>query len=103
MIFRNRRQLPKDNAVKLKMNGTVVERVSQFKYLGIILDEGLTFSKHIDYLKGLTTQKNEILKRARQYIEQDTSSMLYKAIILSKLDYADVCYDSLLAHPSELL
>ena len=35
----------------IKFNNNVVEEVDHFKYLGVILDQNITFEKHVNYLR----------------------------------------------------
>ena len=45
--------------------------VNQEKCLRIILDENLTFKKHIDSLKVKLCRANCILAKLRRYVKQD--------------------------------
>ena len=38
------------NDFELKIGATVLKRVTSYKYLGIIIDDKLTWKEHIDYL-----------------------------------------------------
>ena len=46
MWFQNKRD--RQNFPEIRMEGEVLEQVQEFKYLGLILDEGLTFKAHIE-------------------------------------------------------
>lgn len=61
------------------LNGHSIERVSEYKYLDIWLDQKVVFKFHIDILKQATT-KNWMLSRKR----------IIEAVFLSVLDYGDV-------------
>ena len=50
MICGTKRTLEEFHDVKLTFNGSVIERVDEFKYLGVKLDSSLSWSAHIDYL-----------------------------------------------------
>ncbi len=56
----------------------------------MILDQGLTFSQHVEYLKAKTLSKVGLLCRAGDFVDHDTSIMLYKTLILPYYDYCDV-------------
>ena len=73
----------------------MLEWVDRFKYLGIVLDEQLTFRYHMEYLKSKTLSKISLLGRARYFVDHDTSIMLYKTLILPYFDYCDVVYHCL--------
>ena len=40
-----------DNTV-VRYEGTTIDVVDSYKYLGVVLDPNLTFSKHVEYLEG---------------------------------------------------
>lgn len=48
MTFGKARHLPN---FRIVINGQEMERVTTFKYLGLVLDENLTFKEHIDHVK----------------------------------------------------
>lgn len=58
-------------------DGEMLEIVHEYKYLGVILDEHLTFHNHVSYLY----QLNKI----RTYIDTNTALILYKSMICLKL------------------
>lgn len=60
MIFSHSRSSPTDRTV-LTLDGTQLERVSSYKYLGIWIDDKMTFSVHIDSLLKKTSTKVRLL------------------------------------------
>ena len=51
MIFKNRqRNLSNIALPNLKLNNKIIERVQEFLYLGIFLDENLTWDSHVNYI-----------------------------------------------------
>ena len=58
-----------------------IKRVREFKYLGVLLDDNLTFDKNIE--KGINVVNSKIvsLSRLRKYMDQCTSVLLYKQMI----------------------
>lgn len=45
----NKSKRAHDRDVKVRIDGHAIELVNEFKYLGVILHPGLTFTKHINY------------------------------------------------------
>ena len=84
----------KYEGLDMEMGGNRLERVEQYKYLGLHLDECLTFTTHVDYLYQMTTYKLRMIGRVRDYINTETLLTLYKSLILPIYDYCDVCYGS---------
>ena len=97
MIFRSRNTLAKVETPVIKMDDEQVEFVKSFKYLGIMLDDNLTFSEHVTYLKKKTICKLKMLSKLRSLVGRDQCLQLYKSLLLPILDYGDVVYDSLSA------
>ena len=62
------------------------------KYLGVILDDHLTFDEHITYILTKSFKKLGILRHARDYLGRKTKILLYKSLILPHLDYCDLVY-----------
>ena len=93
MVFSTRQKCAKIN-LKHIMHGTKnIERTTSVKYLGIKLDENLTFSEHIEYIKRKTIGKIKFLSRLNNVLSQNTMLMLYKSLILPTIDYGDMIYD----------
>ena len=55
MVFGSRQWLLNLEPYTLKINGENLEMVSEFKYLGVYLNESLSFDKHVDDLYGKTS------------------------------------------------
>ncbi len=91
------------NEIQITLNNEVVSTVTDFKYLGLYLDESLTFDKHVSYLKGEIHAKMRTLGRVHQYIGKHTALQLYKTLIIPDLDYGDQIYDAMSNVNSEKL
>lgn len=71
-----------------------IERVNEFKYLGVFLDCKLDFLCHISKIK---SQLNAALRKfyvLRDYCSKDTLRMLYFALVNSRLDYGIALWGS---------
>jgi len=56
MVFSKARVQPLDNCGLLSLDGKSIERVSSYKYLGIWIDEKLSFNEHISVLEAKTQE-----------------------------------------------
>ncbi len=74
------------------VNGLDIERVSEYKYLGIWLDEKLTFKYHVDYLVCKLQQKIGFLYRNRANFPLISRRRVFEAVFLSVLDYGDIIF-----------
>lgn len=75
---------------KIYLNGEVVELVSEYTYLGFVLDDKLSFHVHAKKLLQSSLLKVYTLSKVRRYINCDTAVSIFKAFILPKLEYGDV-------------
>ena len=71
-----------------------IKRVTHLKYLGVIIDESLNWSKHVEKTSKEVISRIYLLKRIRPYITQQTALVYYKSIIQGKFDYCDVVWDN---------
>ncbi len=92
MYFGLRQTLNKLNHITLSIDGQELEQVQIFKYLGIMLDEALTFEHHVTYVCKKANQKNGVLRKIRKFLTQKLTLMLYKSLVLPQFDYVDVVY-----------
>ncbi|KAL1496950.1 hypothetical protein ABEB36_007994 [Hypothenemus hampei] len=82
---------------QVKIENFIVPYKDKVKYLGIILDDKLKFTNHINLSIEKAKKNINILKKcSRTWWGIDPLSMLnvYKALILSHLDYGSTFYDS---------
>ena len=92
IIFTKKRTKPN---MDLKMQEEKIKYVKSVKYLGMWLDKGLTWGKHIDTLKEKCQERIRILKyisHNRWGSSQEKLRLLYKSLILSKIDYGSYLY-----------
>ena len=81
------------NHPDLYFNGSIVEKTSSQKHLGVILDEKLSFKQHINYLLEKTTKCIGVLRKLGYFVPRKSLLTIYKSSIRSHLDYADSIYD----------
>ena len=60
------------------------------KYLGVILDDHLSFDEHINYVLTKASIKLGILRKTCDYLNSSTKTLLYKSVVLPHLDYCDL-------------
>ncbi len=92
IVFGNKSNLTVKPDLNLTIGGKPIERVSSMKYLGVILDEHLTFDEHIQYILFKSSKKLGILRRSKEYLNNSTRKLLYQSLILPHMDYCDTVY-----------
>ena len=68
VIFGNSRKLKLVNDVSLKVNSTAVERSDLFKYLGVVINQAMSWSEHIDTISTKINQRIGMIKRIRHLL-----------------------------------
>ena len=80
------------NHQQLNFNGIAVVKVNEQKHLGLTLEPGLSFEKHLSE-KIIKAKKNiGILKHLSKFLPLRTLDQMYKALVRFHLDYCDVVY-----------
>ena len=73
--------------IVLKLGESVVNQTKLYKYLGVTLDENLTFNCHIKQTLKNANHKLYLLRRNRKYLNTESAILLYKSHILPILEY----------------
>ena len=77
----------------LYFNDTPIHRKSVQKYLGLFLDEKLSFLEHIDEKIKKATVKVNLMRKLNLLLPRSSLLTFYKCFIKAHLDYGDVICD----------
>ena len=86
MIFRSKKR----NCLfstDLRINGQTITRVESTRFLGVIIDEHLTWREHINTVKNKTSRGLGVICKARKLLNVSTIVSLYYAFIYPYLMY----------------
>ena len=72
---------------RIKINGNELEKVSEIKFLGVILDCKLTCSSHIQRLRNKIAKCIGIICQAKKVLHKETPVKLYNAFIQPHMIY----------------
>ena len=61
----------------------------EYKYLGVVLDDGLNWKTHMDYIYAKVGKRLGLLRRIREDLTANATKLIYKSFILPILDYCD--------------
>ena len=76
MVFRkSRRKIELQEDVII--DNVKIDFVTQTKFLGVILDQHLTFESHVQYTKGKIARGIGILYKAKKYLKESSMKTLY--------------------------
>ncbi len=77
----------KVNPLHLVIDDTVIERVSEFNFLGLTLDENLTWKSNINKISKKISKSMGILNKLKHFLPIKTKIMIYNSLILSHLNF----------------
>ena len=69
-----------------------IRRAKSVKYLGMILDDKLTWEQQIEFISGKMVRNIDILKRIRNFIPQESLLLLYQTLIEPYLRYCSIVW-----------
>ena len=87
MIFHNRQFNVENQIPNLKICGTTIERVNEFSFLGIIINENLTWKSHIRHISKKISQTVGVMNRIKSFVPKICLKHIYQSLIHSHLNY----------------
>ena len=92
-VFLSRRCREKEaDSLQVCMNGEVLKRCDQVKYLGVIVDKQLNWKRHIEQVRKKCLSALAILYEVRRALRPKLKSLLYLTIVQPHLDYCSVVW-----------
>ena len=91
MLFGTQAKLRRiEESLHVKIGSNTIDNVDHFKYLGVWLDQSLSWSVHIEKITKIFNKRVGVLRRI--VLPQNTLNLLYKTLILSHFDYCDAVW-----------
>ncbi len=88
MLFGNGRKITRATP---QIDGVDIERVTETKFLGVIIDENLNWKPHIKYLQSKVSKTIAVLNKEKQVLDNNSLHILYSSLVSPYLTYcADV-------------
>jgi len=78
-----------DEQINIQIDAKLITKVKEAKSLGVIIDEHLSWSNHIDALSKKISSAIGALKRIRPFISEHTALQIYQELILPHFDYCN--------------
>ena len=92
MLIGTKAKLRRFNSVKIKINDTNLERVKECKYLGVLLDENISWKPQINQVRNKALRNIHLLKRTRSYVDNRIALLLYKTLVQPHFDYCSITW-----------
>ena len=87
--------LDKDSIVPLTVSSLVVERVSQDKILGVMVNSDLKWDDHVTAITSKGGKRLWLMKQLRRAgVCQDDLLYYYQAVVRPVLEYASPCWQT---------
>ena len=87
IVFRKKFSDLPECVKKIKLNGCKLYTSTEIKYLGILLDEHVTWGPQISKVNATLIRANKLLSKARYYLPQNLLLQLYYGQFYSKMSY----------------
>ena len=87
MLFGAGPRLALSTTFSVAINGKPLDRVSEYKYLVVVLGGSLTWNVHIDYLIAKVKKRIGMLGRNGKNINMYTAGTIYRSFVPPILDY----------------
>ena len=92
MLFSRKRG--NQTTISITINSNLIECVSTFKYLGVIIDQKLSWDAHVKYLNSKLSQANGAIFKLRKLVSRKTLVSIYNSLVGSHLNYGILIWGS---------
>ena len=77
------------------MNHEIISRETEVKNLGVILDETLSFSKHVTKIISNAIGRLKQAYRHKNFLTQEVRLIIVEYYVLAKINYCDILFQNL--------
>jgi hypothetical protein len=92
MIMTSRNKTHDNSNYTISINGCAIDRVHETTFLGIIIDDKLTWKSHIDFIESKVSKSIGILLRARKLLYTECLLTLYNNLIKPYFTYCIIIW-----------
>ena len=91
ILFRSRNKKSK-HELKISINNESIKRVEKITFLGIVIDEFLTWRDHIDLIAKKIIKCAAIISRIRHFTNLNSLKLIYYALVYPYLTYGNLIW-----------
>ena len=92
MVFHNRQRNISHIDLNIEINSIKLERVNHFNFLGLIIDEHLSWKQHVCKLANKLSRSIGVMNKLKRYLPSHIMLTLYNTLILPHLQYSILCW-----------
>ena len=82
----------RDRVLSLSLNGTSIGTVKSTTFLGVKIDNALTWSEHIAHVASKVSKSVGIIKKASHVLNRESLLTLYRSLIMPYLQYCNLIW-----------
>ena len=94
MLVGTHQKIASAGALEIAITHKCLKLVEKFKFLGVLMDQTLSWKDHFDYIGNNISSRLGVLRRARKVLPKTTCLLLYNTLILPLFDYCSPVWDS---------
>ena len=94
MLFGTPQNLSKYQNISFSYDGETIERVDNFKYLGIVFDSHMTWSHHIDLIASNVSKHCGVIRRVKYYHPNYILKKLADSLVMPHFDYCSYVWSN---------
>ena len=88
MLFHNYQKIINEDIPHLTINDTVIERVTEFNFLGLTINEFMNLNSHSSNISNKISRTLGVMNRLKRYLQFSALKLIYSSLILSHLQFA---------------
>ena len=92
MLIHSSKKKVSDSSLELSVEGSQVEQVLSFKFLGVTINNTLTWSDHVNTVCTKVYRNINLLRRLSWFLLRPLLLLFLKSYILPSFDYCDVVW-----------
>ena len=77
---------------KIEIDNKYIEQVDITTFLGILIDNNLTWKGHTSHVTKIVSKYNGIIRKVRPFLNSESLHTLYNALILPYLTYCTIIW-----------
>ena len=89
--------------LNLSLDGHTIKQVRVYKFLGIQINDTLTWKDHIDFIISKASRQINLLRRLSLFLPTPLRILFYKSYIMPIFDYCDVVWQQCTSQESTRL
>ena len=92
VLFGSAQKLKTFQNFSLRINDSSLERTDSFKYLGVAINQSMTWQDHISTITKKVNQRIGVLRRVKHVLPLQARLTLYKSLVLPLFYYGDIVW-----------